>query len=95
VFHTLGGLRVWRTDVRVEAREEIDGALGKRQALRITGVSRRMAGSRPDRRHKPRTFTLWLSEDAERIPLRIVANTEYGDIQVTASSYEAPVVGRR
>jgi hypothetical protein len=94
-FNTLGGLRVWRTEVVVEAREEIESPCGKRQALRITGVSRRMMGTRPDPRHKARRFTLWLSEDAERIPLRIVAKTEYGELEVVATSYEAPVVGRR
>jgi hypothetical protein len=94
-FNTLGGLRVWRTDVVVEAREEIGCPFGKRQAVRISGVSRRMVGGHPDKRHKPRSFTMWMSEDAQRIPLRIVAKTEYGEIEVLATSYEAPVVGRR
>jgi len=95
VFTTLGGLRIWRTDVVVEGREELSGPLGKRQTIRIAGVSRRMIGNRPDRRHKPRTFTLWLSEDPERIPLKIIATTEYGEILVSATSYEAPMLGRR
>ena len=68
---------------------------GRREALRISGVSRRLSGRRVDPSGKPGSFTVWLSDDAQRIPLRIDALTEYGAIRVTATSYEAPVVGRR
>lgn len=95
VFHTLGGLRVWQTELLVAGVEDIDGPLGKRAALKMTGISRRMTGPHLDAKHKPRSFTVWLSDDDARVPLRIEAHTELGDIVVTATSHEVPLLSRR
>ena len=95
-FHTLGGLRLWRTDLVVEGKDVVEAPLGRRAALRVSGVSRRLnCAMAEDAGHKPRSFVVWLSDDAQRIPLRVVARTEYGDIEIRATSYEAPVLSRR
>lgn len=90
-FYTLGGQRLWRTELVVEARESIDCPIGTRAAIRIAGVSTRMTPAfADDLSKKPRTFTLWLSDDAQRIPLRVAAHTELGDVMIDATSYSAP-----
>jgi hypothetical protein len=95
-FWTLGGTRLWRTDLVVEARETVETPLGTRACIRIAGVSQRMASAtREDQSKKPRTFTLWLSDDELRLPLRVAAHTEYGDILVTAMSYQSPAAAPR
>lgn len=87
-FHALGGQRLWRTDLVVEARETIRSPLGQRRAIRMSGVSTRLTPSfAVDARKPPRTFTLWLSDDARRTPLRLVARTEYGDVEIVATSH--------
>lgn len=95
VFHTLGGLRVWRTEVTVAGVEDIDCPLGARRAVKLTGVSRRMAGAHLDATSKPRTFTVWVSDDEARVPVRIEAHTELGDIEVEATSYDVPLLSAR
>jgi hypothetical protein len=37
-----------------------------------------------------RTFTVWLTDDADRVPLRVLANTELGDITVDLTDYSRP-----
>ncbi len=90
-FWTLGGTRLWKTELSVEGRETVDTPLGSRACVKINGVSQRMvSATHADLHKKPRTFTVWMSDDEQRIPLKIAAHTEYGDILVTAMSYEAP-----
>jgi hypothetical protein len=89
--YTLGGERFWRTTLTMEKKEEYDGPLGKRKAVKISGESQRMMASLEDDKSKaPRHFTVWVSDDAQRIPLAIKAQTELGQINVEATSYEAP-----
>lgn len=90
-FWTLGGTRLWKTELIVEGRETVDTPLGTRACVRISGVSTRMvSATHADPKKKERTFTVWMSDDEQRIPLKIAAHTEYGDILVTAQSYDAP-----
>jgi len=45
---------------------------------------------------KPRSYTVWFSDDARRAPLLLVAATEYGDVTVELTGYEpGPLVSRR
>jgi uncharacterized protein DUF3108 len=89
--YTLGGERLWRTDLTMEGVDEVDTPLGKRRAFRVAGVSTRMdATLSDDLRRPPRRFTAWISRDRERLPVRIKAGTEFGDVLVEATSYEAP-----
>jgi uncharacterized protein DUF3108 len=89
VIYSLGGVRLWRTVFTVEARETKKGPLGKRAALRIAGVSTRLKASLEDDASKPpRRFTVWLTDDDQRIPLEIRASTEYGDVVAKATSYD-------
>jgi hypothetical protein len=91
VFYTLGGQRLWRTELTVAGREELRGPLGRFACVRLEGVSTRLATNlKDDTRKPPRRFSVWISDDARRLPLRITAHTELGDVNVIATSYEAP-----
>jgi hypothetical protein len=90
VMFSLGGVRLWRTDLTVERRGEMKTALGTRKIVQIAGVARRLRSAtlEEDPARPPRTFTVWVTEDDQRIPVQITAHTEFGDVVVRATSYE-------
>jgi hypothetical protein len=91
IFHTLGGRTVWRTELVVDGRQVRDTKLGKLSCLRMTGTSRRLSSALVvDDKRPPRQFTVWLTDDARRVPLEITAHTELGDVVVKLTSYDAP-----
>jgi hypothetical protein len=90
-FTSLGGVRLWKTVLTVEGHEELHTAVGKRRTVRIGGVSTRLRPSfEEDKSKQPRTFTLWVTDDDQRIPVKISAHTELGDVVAKATSYQAP-----
>jgi hypothetical protein len=87
----LSGRRLWRNTLRVGARETIRTALGKHPAVRLDGVAQRVTRSmRDDKRKKPRHYSVWLSDDANRIPLLVLANTEFGELRAEMTDYSRP-----
>lgn len=87
----VGGRRIWRTDVTWAGRETIGTLLGNQAAVRLDGVSLRVTGRlEPERGKKSRTFTVWMSDDADRVPLKVVAHTELGDVVIELTGYERP-----
>jgi hypothetical protein len=90
VLYSLGGSRLWKTVLTVEGIEEMKTAIGKRKVLRISGVSIRMKPSLDEDKSKPpRSFTVWVTDDDQRVPVKLTATTELGDLVVKATSYEA------
>lgn len=90
-FYVIAGRRLWRNSVRFAGRETIRTALGRFPTVRIDGVAHRVSRSlRDDPRKKPRHYTIWLSDDGSRLPLLVMAKTEYGDIRVELTDYARP-----
>jgi len=89
--YVIGGRRLWRVDVTYRGEETIGSALGNRRAIVFEGSAYR---SRPDAKlesSKPgRTFTVWLSDDADRVPLKVAATTELGEIVMDLTDYQRP-----
>jgi hypothetical protein len=87
----IGGRRLWRTEIWAVGTEVIGTRMGNQNALRLDGISVR---SRPDLSadpgKPPRSFSVWLSDDADRVPLRFTAHTELGDVVIELVSYERP-----
>jgi hypothetical protein len=87
----VGGRRLWRVDVKYVGDETIGTALGNRRTVKFDGVSYR---ARPDFKVEgnlpARTFSVWLSDDADRVPLKVVAHTELGDLTVDLTEYNRP-----
>src|SRR5690606_15786991 len=91
-FYSVSGRRVWRTDLAFRGSTTVRTAMGLRAALRFTGSSARLdhRSLDPDRSKAPRGIELWISDDAHRMPLRVVAHSEYGDFQAELVSYQRP-----
>src|SRR4051794_3870555 len=79
----VGGRRLWRVDVRYTGNDTIGTALGNRQTVKFEGASfRARADFKVESETAARTFTVWLSDDGDRVPLKVVAHTELGDLTV-------------
>lgn len=89
--YVIGGRRLWRVDVTHAGEETIGSALGNRKAIVFQGKSYRARPNMQLETTKPaRTFTVWLSDDADRVPLKVVAATELGDIVMDLTDYSRP-----
>ena len=87
----IGGRRVWRVDVKYVGEETIGTAAGNRHAVVYEGVSFRAKKDLQKESDKPaRTFKVWLSDDADRVPLKVTANTELGAIVMALTEYSRP-----
>lgn len=87
----VGGRRLWRVDVRFIGTETIGTTLGNRRAIHIDGASFRARPNMTLESDKPaRTFSVWLSDDADRVPLKMVAHTELGDVTMNLTEYSRP-----
>ncbi len=87
----IGGRRVWRVDVKYAGEETIGSEAGNRRAVVFEGVSFRAKRDLTKETDKPsRTFKVWLSDDADRVPLKVTATTELGDIVMSLTEYTRP-----
>lgn len=84
----VGGRRLWRIDVTYAGEETIGSALGNHRAIIFEGKSYRAKNNLALESDKPtRTFKVWLSDDADRVPLKVTAATELGDIVMDLLEY--------
>jgi hypothetical protein len=80
-FHVVLGRRLWRVDVVADGPQVIKITGGAaRLTHRIDGVGVRLWQTSEV---EPRRFSLWLSEDPERVPLRMVADASFGEVTMT------------
>jgi hypothetical protein len=87
----VGGRRLWRVDVRYVGTETIGSAVGNRRAIHFAGASFRARPSFAVESERPaRTFDVWLSDDADRVPLKMTAKTELGEVSMDLTEYNRP-----
>ena len=87
-MYLLSGRRIWRGRFKVTKKHKIKLPFGKFKAIRVDGTAQKMSLSfKEDRRKKPRHFSVWLSDDQNRLPLLVLAKTEYGDVRVELVEY--------
>jgi hypothetical protein len=91
-FYSVSGRRVWRTDLAFVGSETMRTAMGLRAALHFSGASARLhhRSLEADAKRPPRRVDLWISDDAHRMPLRVIASTEIGDFQAELVSHHHP-----
>jgi hypothetical protein len=84
----VGGRRVWRVDVTYAGDDTLGLAIGNRRAMKFLGEAFRTKRDLTAETAKPnRTFAVWLSADADRVPLKLVAKTEFGEITMELTEY--------
>jgi len=89
--HIIGGRRMWKIDMKYIGEETIGSSVGNRRAVVLEGTSfraRRNLTAEPGK--ATRTFRVWLSDDADRVPLKCSAKTELGDIVMDLVEYARP-----
>jgi hypothetical protein len=87
----LDGNALWRVALTVHRGERVRLASGARDAIRIDGVARRIEDNgRPRAGMGPRGITLFLSDDADRVLLRLEADTDMGRCALELTSYVPP-----
>lgn len=81
---------LWNMEVKIGAKEKLVTELGELPALRFEATTYKMdrKGVR-DPSSEQRNFTLWISDDDGRVPLQIVAKTDYGDVKMQIVDYDA------
>lgn len=90
-FFLLSGRRLWRSTLQVGAHETIRTATGRHPAIRFDGVAQRVSRALNDvKKKKPRNYSVWLSDDANRLPLLVMATTEFGELRVELVDYSRP-----
>lgn len=90
-FLVLDGAALYQGWVEVAGREPLRTALGTRRAIRLHCRGRRVSPEGVVVADRPvREATLWLSDDALRVPLRMQGETDLGLAQVELTSHEAP-----
>jgi uncharacterized protein DUF3108 len=80
------GRRPWRVEVTSRGPEMVKVGGDARLSYRIDGVARRLW--EPDKA-TPKHFSLWLSEERERVPLRMVADASFGEVTMTLTRRQA------
>ncbi len=88
-FYTQSGRTLWRQDLTMGNRETIRTKLGKIPSVRINAVAVRYTRMfRRNAKKKPRTYSLWISNDSRRLPLLLLANTEFGKVKIELVEYD-------
>lgn len=90
----LDGNALWRVALDVKRGQAVrlgENAGVARRAIRIDGVARRIEDSgHPRAGQGPRGLTMWLSDDADRVLLRLEADTDLGRCALELTSYDPP-----
>jgi hypothetical protein len=90
-FYILSGRHLWRNTMQFAGREAVKTGLGRMAALRFDAVAQRVTSNLAiDPHKKPRQYSVWLSDDQRRLPVLVLARTEYGDVKVELTDYRAP-----
>lgn len=87
----VGGRRLWRVDVTYAGEGTIGSTLGNRRTVMYDGIAYRARRDLTVESRLPaRTFRVWLTDDADRVPLQVMAKTELGDVVMTLAEYTRP-----
>ncbi len=80
---------LWKIDVKVHGKERLTTELGVLPSLRFDGHATKLArdGSKfPDT--EERDFSIWISDEGDRVPLKNTAKTDYGEIEMVIVDYQ-------
>ncbi len=81
---------VWRAMTVVVGYENLATSMGDLAAVRFDGESvRTRRDGTLDPASERRRWSIWITDDADRVPVKIVAHTDYGALQMELIAYRA------
>jgi len=86
---------MWHVEMTAHGKDKLATALGNMPARRLDGHTYKLDRhgiKAPD--SDERDFSIWISDDDGRVPLKIAARTDYGDITLAITDY-SPGTGKR
>lgn len=88
----LDGSAFYQGSITVEGRESLTTAMGTHPAIKLACRGERIGETGLKLGRPPRTATMWLTDDARRLPLLVRAQTDLGSGDFELTSYDP---GRR
>jgi hypothetical protein len=89
--YVVGGRRMWRIDMTFVGNETVGSALGNRKTVHLRGAAfRAKPNLQIEAGNATRTFDVWISDDADRVPIKMTAHTELGDVAMDLTEYNRP-----
>jgi hypothetical protein len=85
-FYVILGKELWRVAVEFKGVRRLTRAGRTESAVHVGGIARRVQTS-PDGNRKTRRFTMWLSNDEARIPLRVEGDASFGTLHFELTSH--------
>jgi len=85
------GVSFYKIDVAADRRETITTEAGTFDTVRLEGTAHLLTrNGKPPKTPRDRRFTLWFSDDDYHLPVRIVAETTFGDVYAELAEYSRP-----
>jgi hypothetical protein len=78
-----GAFRLWRTDLHFVGPETLHSSRGTDAAVRIDGAAELDGGVTV-------TISIWLTDDSDRVPLRLIVHSRLVNVTFELTSYDAP-----
>ena len=81
---------LWHVEMTIRDKSKLVTDLGEFPALRLDGHTYKVdkkGVKQPD--SDERDFSVWISDDAGRVPLKINTRTDYGDVAMSITDYQA------
>ena len=89
--YVVGGRRMWRVDMKFVGIETIGSPVGNRRAVHLSGEAFKAKPNLSlDGAKATRTFDVWISDDADHVPLKMSGHTELGDVAMELTEYSRP-----
>lgn len=86
---------LWSMALKIGGKEKLTTELGELPALRFDAHTFKLtrAGAK-DMTSDERDLSIWISDDNDRVPLKLVARSDYGDVKMEIVDYQ-PGTGAR
>lgn len=80
---------LWHVDAKIASVGKVSTDLGELPAIRVDAHAVKMGRDlTKDPTADERDFSVWISNDDGRVPLRLVARTDYGDVRMEITDYQ-------
>ncbi len=86
-LHMVFTRRLWRVDVDAATREPVRIDAGSYEAIRLDGTARRLSTKLKPRK-QVRSWSLWLSDNSRRLPLKARVESRKGIVELELKSHE-------